>query len=83
MIKSSRRSRRGAPSAGLQALSQYLDRYIASPAFTALADETSARLDELAAIRYSIHIHGSRVTVSAVTGDADYSAEVERTFARF
>jgi DNA mismatch repair protein MutS len=68
---------------GFHGLRRYLAEYVASEPFMSLAAETRARKDELAAIRYAIRIYGARVTVSRYEGEADYSAEVEETFAKF
>ena len=70
-------------SAGLQTFNHYLTTYCASATFARLATETDALLEDLASVRYCVHIQGPRVTVSAYTDAADYSAEVTRTFARF
>ena len=70
-------------SQGLRGLRHYLAGYAASPRFSVLVDETDAINEAFAAIRYSIHIRGGRVTVTKYAGDADYSETVQRTFARF
>ena len=70
-------------SEGLVGLCDYLAEYVASPRFTSLVDETSGLREALGAIRYSVHIQGGRVTVTDYAGDADYSAQVQHTFARF
>jgi DNA mismatch repair protein MutS len=70
-------------SRGLRGLRDYLDGYVASEQFASLAAGTEALKDALARVRYSIRINGARVTVSKYAGEADYSAEVEKTFARF
>jgi hypothetical protein len=68
---------------GLQGLRDYLAAYTASERFTSLAAETKALKDALARVRYAIRINGARVTVGKYMGEADYSAEVEETFAKF
>jgi len=70
-------------SEGLNGLCGYLVEYVASPRFTSLVDETSELREALGAIRYSAFIQGGRVTVTDYAGDADYSAQVQETFARF
>jgi DNA mismatch repair protein MutS len=70
-------------SQGLLALREYLAAYAASDGFVTLTTETRQRQDELAEVRYCVHIRGNRVTVSPYDGEADYSAEVEETFAKF
>jgi DNA mismatch repair protein MutS len=61
----------------------YLVRYMASVGFTALATETKDRKDALGRVRYCTRIKGDRVEVTRYAGEADYSAEVLRTFERF
>jgi DNA mismatch repair protein MutS len=68
---------------GLRAFREYLTTYIGSEAFASLAAETEALHDALASVAYSVHIHGQRVNVSRYEGEADYSAEVLQTFAKF
>jgi len=70
-------------SRGLRAFGAYLVAYVASDGFTALQGETRALQDALAGVRYAVHIKGGRVTVSGYGGEADYSAEVAETFAKF
>jgi DNA mismatch repair protein MutS len=70
-------------SCGFQRLRGWLAEYAASERFASLVAETEALKDALAEIRYAVHIHGARVTVSRYDGEADYSAEVQETFARF
>jgi DNA mismatch repair protein MutS len=70
-------------SAGILGFRDYLAGYTRSGAFTALASQTRALDDALATVRYSIHIKGNRVRVDRYQDQADYSQEVERTFAKF
>jgi DNA mismatch repair protein MutS len=70
-------------SRGFLAFREYLTNYTESDSFTALAGETQNLQDALADVRYCIHIKGNRVTVSKYEDDADYSADVEETFANF
>ena len=70
-------------SRGLQAVCEYLARYVASGRFASLADETKAVTQALGDIRYRVRIQGLKVTVSSYEGDADYSEQVLATFARF
>jgi len=70
-------------SRGLQAFREYLADYTASDGFTSVAAETSKLKDELARVKYCVHIRGNRVTVSKYDAEADYSAEVQETFAKF
>jgi len=70
-------------SRALLAFRDYLAAYVASAAFTTLASDTRSRKDALGRIRYTTRINGGRVEVSRYTGEADYSAAVLDTFARF
>jgi DNA mismatch repair protein MutS len=70
-------------SRGLRGLRDYLAAYVASAPFGSLAAETAALKGAIAEIRYAVHIHGARVTVSRYEGEPDYSAEVAATFAKF
>jgi len=68
---------------GLRGLNDYLARYVQSVELTDLERETAAMKAALGEVRYSVHIKGTRVRVMPVEEGEDYSAEVERTFARF
>jgi DNA mismatch repair ATPase MutS len=70
-------------SRGLLAFRDYLASYVASAGFAVLASETRERRESLGRIRYCTRIRGSRVDVSRYDDEADYSAEVLRTFDRF
>ncbi|MGI8506048.1 MAG: MutS-related protein [Solirubrobacteraceae bacterium] len=70
-------------SRGFIAWREYLAGYTESNAFTSLVTETRDLQDELADIRYAVHIKGNRVRVSHYEGEPDISAEVEQTFAKF
>ena len=70
-------------SEGLRSFRDHLAGYVASTDFTELVEETGELEQALAAIRYSIRIRGGKVNVTDYSGDADYSARVEETFARF
>jgi len=70
-------------SRGFQGFRDYLADHAASERFTALAAETQALKKALAGVRYAVRIRGKHVTVSRYEGEADYSAEVEKTFAKF
>ncbi len=74
---------RAVTSRGLDGFGTYLADYAASERFSSLAAETQALKEALAGIRYTLRIHGAKVTVSRYEGEADYSAEVEETFAKF
>jgi len=70
-------------SRGLRAFHEYLAQYVSAEHFVSLADQTEQLEKELAAIRYCIFINGLRVEVLPYSGNPDYGAEVEATFARF
>jgi DNA mismatch repair protein MutS len=70
-------------SRGFMALREYVADYVAGDAFASLAGETRERKAALAGVDYCVHIKGNRVRVSRYEGEADYSAEVEETFAKF
>ena len=70
-------------SQGLAGLLEYLVDYVASPAFATLSTETRELQTELSSVAYCVTIRGNTVQVRKYEGEADYSAEVERTFARF
>jgi len=70
-------------SRGLRGLRDYVASYSHSDAFASLAAETRRVQDDLADVAYSVHIKGNRVRVSTYQGEADYSAEVVETFAKF
>lgn len=72
-----------ARSRGFQAFRAYLSAYVSSDSFGSLAAEARKLQDDLAAVRYCVHIQGSRITVSGYGGESDYSADVAETFARF
>lgn len=68
---------------GFRALTAYLDRYTTSDAFASLRADTHARETELSAITYTVHLRGTRVTVSGHDGEPDVSEEVVDAFAKF
>jgi DNA mismatch repair protein MutS len=70
-------------SRGFRAFRTHLAGYAASDTFTTLAAETRALQEGLAGVTYCVRIHGGRVTVSKYDGEADYSAAIEKTFAKF
>ena len=70
-------------SRGFSGFRTYLADYVASPRFTTLRDETKTLKADLAAIRYSLLIKGSSITVRKYESETDYSAEVEATFRKF
>jgi DNA mismatch repair protein MutS len=70
-------------SRGFRAFRDYLTGYAASETFTALAADATHLLGQLAGIRYCLHIRDNRIRVTRHNEEADYSAEVVGTFARF
>lgn len=70
-------------SRGLGAIRDHFVAYVASEDFRALSDDIARRRDELSAVTYQVLIQGNRVTVDRAAPLPDYSAEVERTFAKF
>jgi DNA mismatch repair protein MutS len=70
-------------SRGFQNLSDFLARYCASEEFTVLRGETEKIRADLQGVRYSLHIHGARVTVDRDDRDGDYSQEVLERFQKF
>ena len=70
-------------SRGFRTFRGYLGNYTASDAFATLAAETRALREGLDGVTYCVRINGGRVTVSKYDEEADYSAAVEETFAKF
>jgi DNA mismatch repair protein MutS len=70
-------------SRALLAFREFLAAYVTSSAFASLSADTKDCKDALSQIRYCIRIRGGRVDVSRYEGQADYSAEVLKTFERF
>ncbi len=70
-------------SRGFRSLRAYLQDYVRSPAFEALAAEARQVKDGLAGVRYSIRIQIGRFSVQKYEDETDYSLEVEKTFAKF
>jgi hypothetical protein len=72
-----------ARSQGMRAFREYLTAYVASASFRALVTDTGTLQSELSAIRYCLLIKGSGVTVRHYDAEQDYSAAVEKAFAKF
>lgn len=70
-------------SGGLRGFADYLHHYTASDGFSSLLAETVRLKTDLAAVAYTIHIKGNRVSVDRYDQETDYSADVLRTFAKF
>ena len=75
--------RHGPSSAGLIAFRDYLAGYADSAVFNQLYQQARELDKSLAAVRYTIHIKGSRVRVSRYADEPDYSEEITATFAGF
>ena len=70
-------------SPGLRALLDFLQAYVASAGFATLAREARTLAGQLGAIRYCLHVDGPVIVVRHDRGEADYCAEIERTFEKF
>lgn len=70
-------------SRGLRTFRQFLAVYVDSSDFNSLDTDTKACKEALGKVQYCIRIRGSRVDVTRHKGEADYSAEVLKTFERF
>lgn len=76
-------ARAGPRSGALQALRAHLAAYVSSTGFEALRAEGAELGRRLAAVSYTTHVRGSRVTVADFEGEADLGHEVAETFRRF
>jgi DNA mismatch repair protein MutS len=70
-------------SGGMLALREYLAAYAQSESYLKLAGEVRDLLARLGDVRYCVLIRGSSVQVTRYEEQADYGAEVEKTFAKF
>jgi DNA mismatch repair protein MutS len=70
-------------SRGFVAFRDYLAAYTRSAGFTGLVAEIGKVTGALAAVRYCVNSKGGRVRVTRYDGEADFSAEVVQTFAKF
>jgi DNA mismatch repair protein MutS len=70
-------------SPGLRGLHEFLQSYVAGPAFSERATEARRLREQLATVRYTIDIRGDRIRVGRYADEPDYSSEVTDTFARF
>jgi DNA mismatch repair protein MutS len=70
-------------SRGLRAFEAYLLDYVESPSFRSRTSAARRLLDELDELSYSVHVKDNTVTVSRYEQQADYSAEVAQSFAKF
>ena len=70
-------------SRGFTAFREYLTGYVQSAEFSGLVGDITKVARALASVQYCINIKGARVRVTRYEGEADYSAEVVQTFAKF
>lgn len=70
-------------SRGLLSIRDYLTGYVANDDFVTLRDEARSISVQLSQVRYSILIREASFTVKNLQDEPDYSAEVEKTFAKF
>lgn len=70
-------------SRGLSSFHEYLKKYSESDGFTSLVEETKKVRADLSASKYSLLIRGNQFSVRKYEGEAEYSAVVEKTFAKF
>ena len=76
-------SRLDLASSGMRAFRAFLVGYVSSARFQELAAEVSALLSDLSSIHYCLLIKDGSVTVRRYDSEEDYSAVVERVFAKF
>ena len=70
-------------SAGLAGWREFLRHHLAGAGFAALRAETTDLVARCDAVQYNILVRGNRLTVGPFDGEADYTAQVLTTFARF
>ena len=70
-------------SRGLSMFRDYVTSYVHSQAFQSLRTEALAVKDGLSTLEYSVSVRRDTVKVRRYEGEADYSAEVDKTFERF
>jgi DNA mismatch repair protein MutS len=70
-------------SRGLSGFREHLAEYVASVPFRSLVTEAEKLTFDLSSIRYGLLIKDASVTVRHYNHEADYSAAVEQTFAKF
>lgn len=73
----------GPRSRGLVSFRDYLSSLTSTDGFALLLAETKMRKAELAEIGYCLSIESNRITVSRFESEADYEADVLRTFDKF
>jgi DNA mismatch repair protein MutS len=67
----------------LRSFRDHLAAHVRSAAFEELADETASLSDELAQVRYALHLADDRITVTRDEDEVDYGRQVAATFERF
>jgi len=70
-------------SRGLSSFLEYLKKYAESNDFTSLVSETKKVRADLSTAKYCLLIRGNQFSVRKYEGEAEYSAEVEKTFEKF
>ncbi|MEW6138784.1 MAG: DNA mismatch repair protein MutS [Thermodesulfobacteriota bacterium] len=70
-------------SRGFLSFREYIRSYKNSQGFAALLADTKKLKDDLATIRYCVHIKDNAVRVRRYESEIDYSLDVEKTFAKF
>jgi DNA mismatch repair protein MutS len=68
---------------GLRSFREYLKAYIEAASFMSLRTEANKVMSGLAAIRYALLIKDGGITVRHFDAEADYTADVERSFEKF
>jgi DNA mismatch repair protein MutS len=68
---------------GLLAFRAYLTDYVHASRFSSLLTKTQQLQADLFTVKYCLRIKGNAITVRTYEGEADYSAQVEDTFAKF
>jgi Mismatch repair ATPase (MutS family) len=76
-------SRADLKSRGLRSFRDYLTSYVESDHFKSLLSETEGVKKDSSEVMYSLIIRGDSFTVRKYNSEADYSTEVEKTFAKF
>lgn len=74
---------RGARSAGMQGLLQYLEGYMDSEEYQGLLSEVSALRAAFSAVEYSMLIRSGTIRVRRYEGEKDYSKQILATFEKF
>jgi len=70
-------------SKGFLGLREFLADYAVSDRFTSVVEDIERLKAGLAGVRYCLLIKGNRIQVRKYESEADYSVQVERTFAKF